>query len=235
MFLRQIYNWLSIEHKCSLCGLAPANHHGICADCHADLPWLLGGCHRCALPLPHTALPGSLCAQCAQTLPAFDRTLAAFNYDFPLSRLLPEIKYQRQPAHLGWLSQVLAAYLQQQYEDDWPDALIAVPMHPLSELKRGFNQAQLMTQVLGKQLRLPLSTCVRKQRRTPHQMALGLEARKQNLHHAFKVIGQPPRHLALVDDVMTTGTTANTLAQLLKSAGAERVDIWVLARTPELR
>ncbi len=231
----QINNWLKYTQPCSLCGATNDVHHGICTDCHSDLPWLLGSCRRCALPLPATAPPGSLCGRCLQAPPAFDRTLAAFHYDFPLSQLLPKIKYQRQPAHLGWLGRVLAAFLQQQYEADWPQALCAVPMHPLSELKRGFNQAQLLAEVLARQLHLPLIPCLSKTRRTPHQMSLGLEERRHNLQQAFRVTRSPARHIVLVDDVMTTGTTVNTLAELLKRAGAEQVDVWVLARTPEVR
>ncbi|GAA0702615.1 ComF family protein [Marinobacterium maritimum] len=235
MFMHRKNYWVYFNHSCSLCGATSDVHHGICTDCHSDLPWLLGSCRRCALPLPSTAPPGSLCGRCIQTPPAFDRTLAAFHYDFPLSQLLPRIKYQRQPAHLGWLGRVLAAFLQQQYEADWPLALCAVPMHPLSELKRGFNQAQLLAEVLARQLQLPLTPCLNKTRRTPHQMSLGLDERRHNLQQAFRITRPPARHIALVDDVMTTGTTVNTLAELLKQAGAERVDIWVLARTPEVR
>ncbi|MBA4501453.1 ComF family protein [Marinobacterium marinum] len=235
MLYKKIHNCLISAQKCALCDASAPDAHGICSSCHADLPWLLNPCRCCALPLPRTLAPGGLCAHCVQTPPAFERTLAAFNYDFPISQLLPNIKYQRQPAHLGWLARVLAAYLQQHYEDDWPDALMAVPMHPFSELKRGFNQAQLLAARLSQQLQLPLNDSLRKTRRTPHQAELGLNARRGNLHHAFAVTEQPPRHLALIDDIMTTGTTVNTLAQVLKSAGAERVDIWVLARTPEMR
>ncbi|GAA0790711.1 ComF family protein [Marinobacterium sediminicola] len=133
------------------------------------------------------------------------------------------------------MGRVFATFLREQYEQEWPDALVAVPMHPLSEFTRGFNQARLLANVLSSDLKLPLCHCLSKTRRTPQQMTLGLDERRQNLQHAFKVTRQPPRHLAVVDDVMTTGTTANTLARLLKSAGAEHVDIWVLARTPEVR
>jgi len=220
-------------HPCALCGAPDADHHGLCADCHGDLPWLVRACPRCALPLePHAT---TTCNHCRHAPPPFDRALAAFHYDFPLSQLLPHIKYQRQPAHIGWLGRVLAAYLRVHYEDDWPDALIPVPMHPLNELHRGFNQASLLAEVLAKQLQLPIEPVLRKRQRTPHQMSLNLEDRRHNLHNAFDVARPPARHVALIDDVMTTGTTVSTLTTLLKRAGAERVDIWVLARTPEVR
>ncbi|MBV0933444.1 ComF family protein [Marinobacterium weihaiense] len=235
MSSQQINSWIKNKQICALCSIRGADHHGLCAGCHADLPWLLHYCRSCALPLPLSASPGSLCGHCIRQPPAFDRTLAAFEYDFPLSQLLPTIKYHRQPAQLGWLGRVLADYIRDRQDGDWPEVLVPVPMHTLSEFKRGFNQARLLTQVLGRSLHLPLAEPVRKVRRTPHQMALSLEDRCQNLQQAFAVHARPPRHLALVDDVMTTGTTVNTLAQALKAAGAERVDVWVLARTAEVR
>lgn len=226
-------NWIKNIQRCALCGCPRPDPQGLCADCHADLPWLLTPCPRCALPLP-SAARGLACAHCLRQPPAFAQTLAAFRYDFPLSQLLPYIKYQRQPAHLGWLGRVLAAFLQPRVEA-WPEVLVPVPMHPRAERRRGFNQARLLAEVLARQLGLPLHPCVHKVRATPQQMALDLRQRQHNLRQAFAVVAPPPRHLALIDDVMTTGTTANRLAEQLRAAGAERVDVWVLARTPEVR
>lgn len=235
MFRPLVNSCVEIIQSCALCQASDCNHHGLCAACHADLPWLLGSCPSCALPLPPSVPIGSLCSHCLEKEPAFDFTLAAFHYDFPLSQLLPRIKYQRQPAHLGWLGRVFADYIRHHCDDDWPDALVPVPMYPISEFKRGFNQSRLLAQVLAGQLNIPLNACTHKVRRTPHQMMLSLEERRQNLQHAFKINGTPPRHVALIDDVMTTGTTVDTLSQALKQTGVERVDVWVLARTAEVR
>lgn len=235
MFFTHMNNWIKNTQSCALCGTPAASHHGLCEDCHADLPWQVAFCQQCALPLPVQYSPG-LCSHCQQYPPAFDRTLAAFRYDFPLSQLLPNIKYQRRPEAIGWLGQVLAEYLRLHYEATaWPDALVPVPMHLWNETLRGFNQSRLLADVLSRQLQLPLWHGLQKHRRTPHQADLGLRQRQQNLAHAFRLTHTPPRHPAIIDDVMTTGATANSLAQLLKQAGAQQVDIWVLARTPVVR
>lgn len=235
MFNIKINNWLKHIQTCSLCQTRKDVHQALCEGCRSDLPWLIHACPRCALPLD-TLVSHSLCPDCLLQPPHFDRSLAAFRYDFPVSQLLPAIKYHRQPQALGWMGAALADFLQLHYIDHpWPRALVPVPMHLISESIRGFNQAQLLAEVVSRQLGIPLWNGLKKTQRTPHQADLNLRERKQNLQHAFEALQNPPAHLALIDDVMTTGTTVNTLAGLLKSAGAERVDVWVLARTPEVR
>lgn len=235
MFNLEINRWLNFNQPCSLCHTRKDVHQGLCESCRADLPWLIQACPRCALPLQGIATANG-CPDCLKLRPVYDRTLAAFRYDFPLSQILPAIKYHRQPQAIGWLGAALADFLPLHYEDQhWPEALVPVPMHLLSESARGFNQAQLLAKVLSTHLQIPLWQELHKHRRTPHQADLDLKQRRQNLHSAFCVKTTPPAHVALVDDVMTTGTTVNTLAGLLKEAGCERVEVWVLARTPEVR
>lgn len=231
MFLTTINRWLNNVQYCALCGAQDNHLHGVCEDCHADLPWLIHACPCCALPLAHHE--SGLCHHCRRQRPAFHQVHAAFTYSFPLSALIPRIKYQRQPAHIGWLAAVLANFIEQRHQGPWPDALIPVPMHPLSQIRRGYNQAALLADRLGRRLGIPVCHNLRKYRWTPKQMSLSLEARHQNLHQAFKTLGYPGDHVALVDDVMTTGTTVTTLTELLLQRGCRRVDVWVLARTPE--
>lgn len=231
MFKHIINNCLNGIQKCSLCGASDHRFHGLCEGCHADLPWLIHACPRCALPL--SRYRSGLCPHCSNELPAFDKVQAAFTYSFPLSQLIPAIKYQRQPAHLGWLAATLSDFIRQRHEGRWPDALIPVPMHPFSQIYRGYNQAELLAQRLSHQLHIPLQLGLRKHRRTPKQMSLSLEARRRNLQDSFTVRSAAPEYVALIDDVMTTGTTVSTLARLLREHGCKRVDVWVLARTPE--
>jgi len=231
MFKQIINSWLKNIQRCALCGAPDSQSHGLCEGCHADLPWLIHGCSRCALPLPrHQA---GLCVPCWHQLPPFTQVQAAFTYSFPISELIPAIKYRRQPAHLGWLAAVLAEFIRQRQTAPWPDALVPVPMHPFSQIHRGYNQAQLLAQRLGEQLHIPVSPCLHKQRRTPRQVSLNLAQRRHNLQGAFTLRGGVAEHVALVDDVMTTGTTASTLARLLLEQGCQRVDVWVLARTAQ--
>lgn len=219
---------------CALCGARhDVSFHGLCEACHADLPWLTHACSRCALPLPlHQP---DLCAHCIKDPPPFNRVLSAFTYTFPVSALIPAIKYQKQPAHLGWLADVLADFIRQHHQGPWPDALIPVPMHPFSQIARGYNQAELLADRLSRRLQLPLLHALRKTRRTARQMSLSLEERRLNLRGAFSLNREPPEYVALVDDVMTTGTTVSGLSRLLLEQGCKRVDVWVLARTPEHR
>lgn len=217
--------------KCALCRRYPAQETGLCEGCHGDLPWLIAACPRCAEPLNTAHI--SLCSHCQQDPPPFDRTHAAFRYSFPINQLLPAIKYHRRPAALGWLSRTFAALLSDRIETA-PQLLIPVPQHPLKEIRRGFNQAALIAQELSRCLDIPLSdTLVRKRRTTLQQAELGRSERLANLRDSFEVCAPVPAHIALVDDVMTTGSTARELSRVLRLNGAKRIEVWVLARTPE--
>lgn len=101
-------------------------------------------------------------------------------------------------------------------------------------MTRGYNQSQLIAQYLASQVKRPLKSVLQKQTRTPAQKGLTRQQRQKNLQSSFackqKVEG---KHIALIDDVMTTGATAEAASHLLKRHGAKRVDIWTLARTPK--
>ena len=226
----EVNHRLLINQYCALCRLYPATRHGLCDGCHADLPWLLGGCPRCAEPL--VADLNLHCPRCQQQPPAFDRTLAAFSYRFPLTELIPAVKYQRQPTALGWLSATLAELIDDRLERK-PQLLLPVPMHPWQLFRRGFNQAALIAERLSRELGIPYHDGIlRKIRNTSHQADLGRTERQANLRGSFACQGRVPAHVAIVDDVMTTGSTADELARLLRRHGAEQIDVWLLARTP---
>lgn len=218
------------NHTCALCQLYPASRQGLCEGCHADLPWLLGGCPRCAEPL--VAGLQVQCPRCQQHPPAFDRTHAAFTYRFPLTELIPAIKYQRRPTALGWLSATLAELLDDRLEQK-PQLLLPVPMHPWQLFRRGFNQAALIAEQLSGLLDIPCDDrALRKIRNTSHQADLSRAERQANLRGSFACRGTLPAHVALIDDVMTTGSTADELAGLLRQQGVKQIEVWLLARTP---
>ncbi|CAK0780226.1 competence protein ComFC [Gammaproteobacteria bacterium] len=114
-----------------------------------------------------------------------------------------------------------------------PQALLPVPMHPQRLRQRGFNQSLEIARAVGHRLGIPvLPRMMQRIRHTPPQRELISEERLVNLHHAFAApTPLAAIHVALVDDVMTTGATAQTLSQGLRQAGAERVSVWVAART----
>ncbi|WP_421864362.1 ComF family protein [Motiliproteus sp.] len=139
------------------------------------------------------------------------------------------------------LSGLLQRHLEQQYgsESPWPQRLIPVPLHPKRRLVRGFDQAAELARKLGSALSLPVDnrSCSRRLD-TPQQQGLDAKQRRRNLRHAFHVDAQllhrqgSTQHIALIDDVMTTGSTAQALSVKLKRAGVQQIDLWCLARTP---
>lgn len=226
-----VYNWrnalqqLLLPGHCRLCLAPDREDRGICAACLADLPRTPIPCPHCARPL---AAAGPACGQCQQRPPAFDRCIALFPYTAPLDGLLLQLKFA-QAVHLA---RTFAALFADRLRDEpIPDALVPVPLHPARQRERGFNQAIEIARPLAARLgcALDLDTCVRG-RATPPQTRLSAGARRRNLRGAFRLTRPPARHIALLDDVMTTGSTLNELAARLRDGGAQRIDVWVCAR-----
>lgn len=225
---------------CTLCAsrLNRTDQANLCDYCRLSLPHLSAPfCRCCALPLHSRA---ELCGHCLRKHPAFTLALIPFRYEFPLDRLLQGFKYQRHLYQGLALANLQLAYLQATLADNQtlrPDALVPVPMHWRRRWQRGFNQAEELARHLGKGLQLPLVQAITHNGRSHSQQGLSRDERLGNLKRAFGLKPNCSRlikgkHLALVDDVVTTGATAACLSQLLIKAGAARVDIWALARTP---
>ena len=214
-----------IPPTCLLCGAASTRP--LCPGCHAELPWhRQPQCPQCATPTPG----GQVCGACLRHPPAFDRTHAALAYAFPFDRLIPRLKYQGQLAIAPVLGECL---LQAVEQAPAAAALIAMPLHPARIRERGFNHASEIARVLSRRLGVPLDrdSCQRV-RDTPPQMALKYDARQRNVRGAFSCRDDVQGlHVAIVDDVMTTGTSLDELARTLRRAGAREVSCWVVART----
>ena len=219
-----------INHKCILCSKSMRSEEFLCPGCMEDLPWLNSACHICALPL--TTTDTHICGQCLKTPPPFASTQAVFLYRFPISSIIPKIKHQAGLHHAAWLADCLLQRLLKRPQA-WPDAIIPVPIHAFRLMGRGFNQSTVIARHLSQQLKIPLLlNQLTKKRRTQSQSSLTAKQRRTNLQHAFSYHGPLIRHIALVDDVVTTGTTIKEICITLRHAGIERIDIWVIARTP---
>lgn len=231
-----VYIWLKNKQSCLLCGEATDTPQPICTPCESELPWLGDQCSVCALPLP---MAGLRCGQCATRPPAFERVLAPWAYDFPVDSLITRFKHQAKWPLGRLMGELLAQSLQHHFDEglDRPDALLPVPLATRRLRQRGFNQATLLARWLRGPLQIPCEEhLLRRVQDTPAQQALDAKARHRNLRQAFAIAPDAPvhnRHLALVDDVLTTGATAQALARLLLDAGAARVDVYCLARTPK--
>jgi ComF family protein len=209
---------------CSLCGAA-SDHGTWCATCDADLPRLGSAhCPVCALP----SFDGKTCGRCLQHSPAFDHTIAAFAYAFPVDKLIQAVKFSERLTLVAQLADALPHRI-----DTLPDAIIPMPLHPLRLRERGFNQSLLLAQHLAKRLNIPLLTdACERARNTSPQSSLKWQEREKNMHKAFVCTADlSGKHIAIVDDVMTTGASIEELARTLRQAGTTQVSAWVLART----
>lgn len=218
--------------RCLMCNDSlPRHQRLLCAPCRQDLPRNPTCCPQCAQPLPDT----ELCPGCLMHAPPFDRTIAPFLYLPPLASLINRWKHAGDSRVLALLIPMMQTQLLHAYQhDDWPELLVPVPIHWRRRMHRGFNQTEQVARRLGAQLHLPMASDLLQSRHTGHsQQGLNKRQRQQNLAGHFSVTRPPVvEHLALIDDVMTTGATATHLATLLKDEGVKRVDIWILARTP---
>lgn len=239
MSTHKVYKWLRFNQsgRCLLClGHGPQTRRGLCDACHADLPWLDTQCRRCALPLPSE---GQLCGDCQKQPPAFAQVVCPLVYRFPIDSLVPAFKYHDQLIYGRAMAHLLAEAVQFHYSEhdqSLPDRVIPMPLHPTRQARRGFNQAQELAGPVTRHLQLAL--CRRSLQRVRHtdaQQGLSASDRKRNLANAFRCPPSAPvsgLHLALVDDVVTTGATADAASRVLIEAGAASVSVWCVARTP---
>jgi ComF family protein len=233
--LRQVYGASkSLIHglfpaTCLLC-LDPGQPPDLdlCRDCEDDFPRNAPACPRCAMP---AARGTSGCAHCGMRAPAFDAAFVPFRYEFPMAELIHRLKYGGQITIARILGIVFARRL---LERGRPavDALVPVPLHAAREARRGYNQAYEIARFAGGLLGLPvLDRLALRLRATEEQAALPASVRRLNVSGAFEALaGCAPPSLAIVDDVLTTGATADALALALKRAGARHVEAWAVAR-----
>lgn len=225
-WLLNAHNWL-LPSNCVLCGRSGDQGRDLCCDCAAELPYLKTTCQRCAIPLPQAGI----CGQCQQSPPSFDAAYAAFDYQPPLAQLIQTLKFNGKLYN----ARLLGGLMADQFSQTGlclPELLIPVPLSATRLRERGFNQALELARPLAKALNLPLSAdYCRRVRSTTPQTGLDAKARRRNLKGAFEVRQRMPiEHVAIVDDVMTTGSTAEMLARTLKRSGVGRVDVWLCAR-----
>ena len=222
-------------HLPSLCAVC----HGwgaqrICALCQDRYALAVPRCERCAIEVPQGV---TCCGRCLVAPPAFERTRAAFDYAYPWDGLIARLKFAAALDLLPVFARCLTAQVAAS-GDALPSMVLPVPLGPQRLRERGYNQAWELARRVAVALgcaadpRLLLRT-----RDAPHQLALPAAERAANVRGAFAV--EPLRRaelagraVALVDDVMTTGATADEAARVLLRAGAASVSVWVLARTP---
>lgn len=226
-----LWRWL-LPLRCLLCGARGADGIDLCADCAAELPRNRSCCARCALPL---AVPAALCGECQRRLPPWDAAWSPFRYGWPLDRLESRYKFSADLAAGRVLSRL---WQSEPCPLRLPQLLLAVPLHRSRLRRRGYNQALELARPLAHALGVPLHRdALQRRRSTAAQTELDAVARRRNVHGAFAVREGVvlPAHVAILDDVMTTGATLAECARVLRRAGVQRVDVWALARAPSPR
>lgn len=253
-FLNRTLNWLWKQHfpmVCLLCEqtLVTTQPDHLCQYCRLSLPLNHHACSCCAIPLLADAdqtgdarfcsEPASLCGQCL-TKPLADHAVVPLIHRGGAAHLIHRLKFNRGEPEGRALAHILLTAIRLHYPHRLPDLLIPVPMAYWPAVKRGFNQSRLLAQQLGRALDLPVSHNLLKRRGGPAQRSLSRAERRRlapdnfRWHRETAKLVLRGKHVALVDDVMTTGATARQVIKLLRLHGADRVDVWCATRTPSV-
>lgn len=229
-WLSNIQDWL-LPRLCPGCGMWTGPGKNLCARCESILPRLLQACPRCATAYDHPDITGT-CGECLRHPPAQDRTVALYRYAPPVDHFIRALKFHRELGLARLLGERLATRLSE--IPAYPDLLIPVPLHAARLRTRGYNQALEIARVVSRRLDIPLDAhLLKRTRATAPQSNLPLAGRRKNMKGAFAVRDHSSlagKHVALLDDVMTSGNTVHAAAQTLRKAGAREVEVWVVAR-----
>lgn len=218
------------EPQCVLC--TSVSQEAICRDCYQALVRLplQSRCPRCLWTLPPKEIS---CSNCKEHQFQFDRIIASYSYAFPLDKVLQQLKYHEKIEYTTALSQLFWSAIAP-HLTKLPDAIIPVPLHHKKHKIRGFNQVhELLREFHQLNPQVPILNITRHKETQP-QATLNRLQRAHNLANAFEIKADlRGKHIALVDDVVTTATTVNELAKLCKQRGATQVDVWCLMRALE--
>jgi ComF family protein len=204
----------------------------LCRECAADLSRNDPACSVCAEPLPGKSGERRVCGACLREAPPFDSSFVPFRYAYPLDHVVQGLKFRNELACGRVLGQLFAGCLPARGAP-LPEAIVPVPLALRRYRQRGYNQACELAlsirRVTGVAVRSDIAI---RQRDTAEQAGLDRKARRRNVTGAFAAVAPlHARHIAILDDVVTTGSTVRELAEVLRRAGAERIEVWAIART----
>ena len=231
--VRTVARWVldfALPPRCAGCGTIISDVHSFCADCWKEVEFLgSGGCKTCGLPLQATDI--DICAACLARPPRIARTRAAVAYDELSRGLAIRLKYGRKVAVAKTMARYMAPLVEREGERR---VLVPVPLHRTRLWMRGFNQSALVARELSRSLKIPVDAlALRRIRRTPPLKGMTRLQRRKTVSGAFRVRDKASIAgctIVLVDDVLTTGSTAEACARALKRAGAARVELVSWAR-----
>ena len=222
---------LTVHGSCWLCKMPLAlPAWGICSRCTGAVTLRMCLCPQCGLPSADRNVP---CGRCLQKPPPWQRLVAINDYQPPLSTLIHHFKFSGQPELAPALARLLLLAVRQNAMRPIPQQLISVPLWQRRHWRRGYNQSELLCQALAKWLPCEFnSRAITRIRPTATQHQLSARLRKHNLKNAFQIeLPVHDRHMVIVDDVVTTGSTVAEISRLLLRNGAASVQVWCLCRT----
>ena len=231
-FFGRVARWMldfALPPRCGGCGTIVADVHSFCPDCWKNVEFLgETGCTTCGMPLQATEQ--ATCGACLARAPRIARTRAAVAYGDLARGLAIRLKYGRKVA----IARTMARYMTPLVGDGGERVLVPVPLHRTRLWQRGFNQSALVARELSRRLGIPADPlALRRVRRTPPLKGMSPLQRRRTVAGAFKVRDKGAvagKTVILVDDVLTTGSTAEACARTLKRAGAARVELVSWAR-----
>jgi len=220
---------------CTICGGNVGAGEYLCGACEGKAMRIVAPfCEKCSQPFEGSITGTFTCANCAHRMLYFDAAVAAYRGRGIVRHVVHEFKYGRQ-IHLRHL---VARWLHRALEDERVrdlsfDVIVPVPLHAARQRERGFNQAQLLAELLSARTSIPAKPLLERIRYTTTQTALDRAERIENLHNAFRLRKKADvqaLRVLLVDDVLTTGATLSECARVLKRAGALSVYAAIVAR-----
>jgi ComF family protein len=216
---------------CVLCRQSGQEGLDLCLACAGDLPANDFACRVCAEPLP-TSASDLVCGACLRRSPPFGTSFVPFAYGYPLDHLIRGLKFRDELACGRVLGELFARRLLAVRNGALPELIIPVPLAQRRYRERGYNQAAELARPISKLIGVPVrADLIIRQRETVEQTALNQKERRKNVRGAFAhAKSLPARHVAILDDVVTTGSTVREIAQVLRRAGAKRIEVWAIAR-----
>ena len=221
--------------RCLLCGGAGRDGMDLCEHCHQTLPFNRTACVVCALPLPSNIPDGAVCGRCQKKSPYYGQAFSLFSYQQPVIWFIQQLKFNERLTHARLLGDLLATSDSiERIDADEAVCILPVPLSKKRLCQRGFNQSIELARALSKKTGWPMELQrVQRVRETIAQTGLDAKARRRNIRGAFEVIEPlPQKHVVIVDDVVTTGSTVNELSRVLKKSGVDKITVLSLARAP---
>lgn len=222
-------------HACQLCE-THIDQAGLCNNCWIKIEFIGNNrCYICGMPLIQVRSHKELCGICILNKPAYDRAFSVFVYNEHSKDLIHKLKYNDKT----YLTEIFADWFLRIIPEinDQIDYVIAVPIHKIKLLKRGYNQASLLARKLSAKTKLYyLPNCLEKTINTISQSGLRKQDRAKNIKKSFKINESlidkiKGKNLLLIDDVLTTGATINACSRILKKNGVNKIYVLTVGRT----